>query len=209
MNIRNSLVIASATTGICISVGSLAAFGFSQYRFPLHNFLLALIIAVRIIPPVALLIPFYIQAQTFSLFDTWYILIITNTFMNLPFVVWMLEKFFDEIPKPILEAARIDGCSKLGTLQKIVLPLSGPSIGAAMIICFLWSWNEFMFALTLTQSIASKPVSVAINDFVKDVGVAWVDMAAGGVIVCLPAILFCIFFQKWIIKGMTAGGVKF
>ena len=167
-----------------------------------------MVLAARVVPPVSLIVPFYLQAQMLNVFDTHFILIMTHTFLNMPFAIWIIKSFFDGIPSSLIEAARIDGCSEWRILWKVVLPISKPGIAAASIITFLWSWNEFMFALTLTQSRASRTLPVGINDFVKDVGIAWTDLAAAGIVAAIPAIFFLLFFQKWIIKGLQAVAVK-
>jgi len=128
--------------------------------------------------------------------------------LNLPFYIWITWGFFKEIPWDLEEAALLDGCSRLESLVKVILPIAAPGIGAAAIVSFLFTWNEYLFALTFSQSVLSKTISVGISDFIGDIFVRWNLISAAGIITTIPAIIFIFVFQKYIVQGLSAGSVK-
>lgn len=212
----NSLVVASTTTAICVVLGTLTGYSFSRYDFLGNRALLLSIVGARMIPPIALIVPFYqimsnpplIEPLVGSLYDTKLALILTYTFFNLPFTVWILKNYFDGVPESLDEQAQIDGCSRWEGFVKVILPVSKPGIAAAAILAFIFSWNEFVFALTLTSSEQSQTLPIAVSLFVADDFIDWAHLAAGGMIAALPGILFGLFFQRYIVSGLTQGAVK-
>jgi multiple sugar transport system permease protein len=212
----NSLIVASTTTLICITLGTVTGYSFSRYEFMGNKALLLSIVGARMIPPIALIVPFYgimsnpplIGGLTGSLYDTRIALIVTYTFFNLPFAVWIMKNYFDGVPESLDEQARIDGCSRWEGFVKIILPMAKPGIAATAILAFIFSWNEFVFALVLTSSEQSQTLPIAVSLFVADDFVDWAHLAAGGMIAALPGILFGLFFQQYIVSGLTQGAVK-
>ena len=131
-----------------------------------------------------------------------------NFMLNLPFFIWISWGFIKEIPREFEEAGLIDGCSRLESLWKIVIPIAAPGLSAASIVTFLFTWNEYLFALTFSQTKAAKTVSVGMSDFVGDVFVRWNQISAASMISIIPALIFVFLFQRYIVQGLTAGGIK-
>ena len=206
-NIINSLIVSTSVTLVCILLGIPAAYGFSRLPHRGSNVIFNLIIGSRLVPPVAFIIPFLIIFGQMQLLDTRVGLVIANVFFSLPFAIWVLRGFFDSIPRELLEAAKVDGCDNPRTFLRIALPLARPGIVAAAILSFLFSWNEFMFALTLTRTDA-KTLPVGLTDFFQDDIIVWNELAAATVIAVIPAVLFVFLFQRHLIRGMLSGSVK-
>ncbi|MDS0277322.1 carbohydrate ABC transporter permease [Halomicroarcula sp. S1AR25-4] len=212
----NSLIVASTTTVICVTLGTVTGYSFSRYDFMGNKTLLLSIVGARMIPPIALIVPFFsimsnpplVGGLTGSLYDTRIALILTYTFFNLPFAVWIMKNYFDGVPESLDEQARIDGCSRWEGFVKIILPMAKPGIAATAILAFIFSWNEFVFALVLTSSEQAQTLPIAVSLFVADDFVDWAHLAAGGMIAALPGILFGLFFQQYIVSGLTQGAVK-
>ncbi|PSP55824.1 carbohydrate ABC transporter permease [Halobacteriales archaeon QS_1_67_19] len=212
----NSIVVASTTTLICVTLGTLSGYTFSRYDFLGNKSLLLSIVAARMIPPIALIVPFFqimsnpplIGGFTGSLYDTKVALVLTYTFFNLPFAVWIMKNYFDGVPRSLDEQAKVDGCSTWEAFVKIILPVAKPGIAATAILAFIFSWNEFVFALVLTSSETAQTLPIAVSLFVADDFIDWAHLAAGGMIAALPGILFGLFFQRYIVSGLTQGAVK-
>jgi multiple sugar transport system permease protein len=152
--------------------------------------------------------PLYFIIRGLGLRDTWWALIMTYTTFTLPLTVWVLTNFFREIPDEIYRAARVDGCSPFQAFIKIMLPLAAPGIFTTAILVFIFSWNEFLFALTFTATPASRTIPVAIALFPGLHEVPWGDIAAASVVVTVPLIVLVFAFQRRIVEGLTAGAVK-
>ncbi len=208
ITLRNSLLVSTAVTIICLSIGSLAAYSLSRMRVRFRGWVLIGIMATRMIPEVSLIIPLYIIAVKIGLYNTPPVLILTYLSFALPFAIWLMVSFFDTIPIELEDAARIDGASHIRTLFSIILPISTPGLVSTALFVFLTAWDEFFFALLLTSTVAAKTVPVAIAEFagryVVDVG----GMMAGGVIAAVPPVLLSLLFARYIVSGLTAGAVK-
>jgi len=206
--LRNSLVVAVASVAISMCLGIPAAFGLVLVRSKLVSLVLSFIIVVRMLPPVTLVIPFFMLMRSARLIDTRIGLIIAYLPLVLPLVIWMLEGFFREVPKEIIEAAEIDGLRTGGVLLRVVLPLSLPAISNAALFGFLVAWNEFIFALTLTRTTAAQTIPVGIAGYVTAFQTFWGQMTAMATLYVIPAMLFTVFAQKGLIRGLTAGALK-
>ncbi len=204
----NSLLVASSVTVIALVFGSLASYALVRLRFPFRQSMLIGILGTRMIPEISLVIPLYLFATRFGLFNSPYILIITYLSFALPFAIWLMAAFFDTIPIELEDAARIDGCSRFEILWKIIMPISAPGLVSTGLFVFLTAWDEFFFALILTSTVSAKTVPVAIAEFtgryVVDVG----GMMTGGVLAAIPPVLLSLIFQRYIVSGLTAGAVK-
>jgi multiple sugar transport system permease protein len=204
----NSLMVATSVTVIALIFGSIAAYALIRLRFPFRQTLLIGILGTRMIPEISLVIPIYLFATRFGLFNSPIILIITYLSFALPFAIWLMAAFFESIPVELEDAARIDGCTRLETLWRIILPISTPGLVSTGLFVFLTAWDEFFFALILTSTVSAKTVPVAIAEFtgryVVDVG----GMMTGGVLAAIPPVLLSLLFQRYIVSGLTAGAVK-
>jgi multiple sugar transport system permease protein len=159
-------------------------------------------------PPIATVSPLYLIIRGLGLRDTWWALILTYTTFSLPLSVWVLTNFFREVPDEIYRAARVDGCTLFQAFIRVMLPLAAPGIATAAILVFIFSWNEFLFALTFTATPASRTIPVAIALFPGLHEVPWGDIAAASIVVTIPLIVLVFVFQRRIIEGLTAGAVK-
>jgi trehalose/maltose transport system permease protein len=206
--ILNSAGIASLTTLFSLLIGSLGAFGLAKLRVKYKTLILGVVLATMMFPPVATVSPLYLLIRALQLRDTWWSLVITYTAFSLPLSLWVLTNFFQEIPDDLFLAAWVDGCTPLQSLFRIILPLAAPGFFSASILVFLFSWNEFLYALTFTSTPSSRTVPVAIALFPGVHELPWGDMAAASVVVTLPLIFFVFACQKRIVEGLTAGATK-
>ena len=203
---RNSLIIATVTTLITLLTGSLAAYSFA--RFKVGGFHLPFwILSQRMMPAVASIIPLFLLMNRLGFLDTYPAVIVAHLILTLPFAVWMLRGFFVEIPVELEESAMIDGCSRLGAFVKIGLPLIAPGLVVTALFCFIFSWNEFMFALVLTRrAVTTLPVKIAGMHAAH--GVLWHTMSALGVIGIIPVVILTIAAQRYLVRGLTLGAIR-
>jgi multiple sugar transport system permease protein len=206
--IFNSFIVATCTTVFSLIAGSLCAFGLAKLRVKYTALILIFVLSVSMFPPIATVSPLFIIIRALGLRDTWWALILTYTTFSLPLSIWILTNFFRGIPDDIFLAAKIDGCSNLQAFCKIILPLSAPGIFTTAILVFIFSWNEFLFALTFTSTPASRTIPVGIALFPGLHEVPWGEIAAASIIVTIPLIFLVLLFQRRIIEGLTAGAVK-
>lgn len=206
----NSLIVAIITTVLSLTLGTLAAYAITRLRFRGRQFIFLLIIGTKMIPPISIVIPLYMAIRALQLMDTKMALILTYTSFMLPLVIWIMAAFFRTVPWDIEEAALIDGCSPLSALFRVILPLSTPGIVAATIVAFLFAWNEFFFSLIFTNTLASKTITKTISEFSSAMG-AGLDyglVSTGGILSSLPPIAIALFFQRFLVQGLTGGAVK-
>ena len=204
---KNSFVIAVSNTIISLILGTFAAYGFARYNWSRREDRAFLVLSLRFLPAMAVVIPYFLMASVFRLLDTRLLLIICNTTFNVPFTIWMMRGFIEDLPIELEEAALVDGCTHLQCIAKIVLPLVLPGLAATAIFCVINSWNEFVFANFLT-SIHAKTVPTSVMMYLSVSGVKWGEMAATGVLSALPVMAFAIAVQKYMIRGLTFGAVK-
>ena len=206
--IRNSLVVCVITTVISLVVGAIGGYAFARLQFPGKNPLLLFLLAIQFLPAVTVIIPMYIMGRTFHLLDSWWILIFAYTSFALPFALWILRGYFESIPRSLENAARIDGCSRFGAFVKVVLPLAAPGLAATAIFTFLNTWDEFFFALIFTNTYASKTLPVALSEFSGRHTIDFGLLMAGSVVANILPVLIALSMQRYIVRGLTAGGVK-
>ena len=206
-SLGNSFIVASFTTLISLTLGSLAAYAFARLRMPGKKSLFLAILTTQMLPGVVLLIPLYMIMRTFGLVGTYRGLILAYVGFSLPYVIWLLRPFFLSIPTEIEEAARIDGCSRLAAIIRIILPLSMPGFVSTGIFVFIGAWNEFIMATILTNS-ATKTFTVKVAQFATEESTAVEHMFAAAVIGSLPVMILALFLQRQIVEGLTEGGVK-
>jgi len=203
----NSLIVSLSVAALCIGLGTPAAYGFSRFKFRGNKLMFGTILASRLVPPISFIVPFTIIFSWLRMTDTLPALVIVYIFFNLPFVIWILSGFFESIPQELDDAARIDGCSNIAAFGKVILPMARPGVIAGTILAFLMCWNEFMFALVLTR-LNAKTLPIGLYDFFADGFVRWNWLAAATIYTLIPAMIFVLFFQKHLIKGILAGAVK-
>ncbi|TKJ45216.1 ABC transporter permease [Candidatus Aerophobetes bacterium Ae_b3b] len=207
----NSLIVALLSTVFIIGIAGLSAYGISRSEFVWHldKILLGWVLFLRMVFPVAFALPFYKIAQSLNLLDTKIILIVFYTTINIPFAVWMLKGFFDQLPRAYEEAAFIDGCSIFGVFWRVAMPIISSGAVATAILVFMLGWNEFLFALIITESSRSMTLTVGIAGLCQQYMVEWGKMAAAATIFTIPIFVLSVFVQDYLGKGLTMGiGIK-
>ncbi|NQS89264.1 carbohydrate ABC transporter permease [Patescibacteria group bacterium] len=205
--LSNSLVVSFGSTCISLFLGSFAAYALTRYPIKGGKQIAFWMISLRMMPPIVIVLPLYIFFTRIRLIDTYIGLILAHITLSLPFAVWMLMGFFKEIPRELDESAVIDGCTTMGVLFRILFPLVRGGLAATGVFCILWSWNDFIFAFSLTSSeVATLPVP--ISGFLGDYIWEWSAFYAGGSIAAVPIMLLALFAQKYLVRGMTFGAVK-
>jgi multiple sugar transport system permease protein len=204
--LRDSLIIASATTVASVLIGSLAAYSLSRFKTGGDNFSFW-ILSTRMFPPVAAALPLFLIFKQIKLLDSHLALIIANTVFSLPFVIWLLKGFFDELPTELEEAALIDGCSYWGAFTRVALPLVTPGLTATALFSFIFAWNEFMFALILTRRTV-RTLTIIVPSMVGGHEILWGEIAAIGTVAIIPGILLALLLQRYLVRGLTLGAVK-
>jgi multiple sugar transport system permease protein len=206
---KNSIIVTVGTTLLALLVATLAAYALSRYPFRGSNKLMLSILSLQMFPQAMLLISFYIIFLQLRLLNTYQGLILANATFAVPFSIWMLKGFFDTVPREIEEAALIDGCTRFSVLPRIVLPLVTPGLLAAGVYTFLIAWDEYLFASTLMlqPEMRTLPPGI-IQSFVGQFYLNWPNVMAASVLITIPVTLLFIFFQKYLVHGLTAGAVK-
>ena len=204
----NSIKIASTVTVICLVIGSLAAYALVRIPFRLNRSIQLGIIGTRMIPEVSLVLPLFIIASSLQLINKPVVLIIAYMSFALPYAIWLMAAYFQTVPIELEEAARLDGCTRLGILFRVVMPISVPGLVSTAMFIFLLAWDEFFYALIFTSTLAAKTAPVAIAEFVGRYVVNITGMMAGGIVVAIPPVLLALILQRYIVSGLTAGAVK-
>lgn len=207
-DLRNSAIIASITTLLCLVFGSLCAYAIARLKFRGKTLTLLAVLSVSMFPFIALVGPLFVFFTNVGLYDTYVALIIPDLVITLPLTIWFLTSFFRDLPPDLEEAALVDGDTRLGALWHIVVPLTAPGVFAAAILSFIATWNDFLFGLTLTSSTRAQPVTVGVTLFNGEHQIPWGQIAAAAVIVTIPLVILVLFFQRRIVSGLTAGAVK-
>ncbi|MBI3513213.1 MAG: carbohydrate ABC transporter permease [Proteobacteria bacterium] len=203
----NSMIISFGAVALAIAAGIPAAYALARFSFPLKNALGFVLMSFRFVPFIAFVIPLYILYQQVGLYNTHAGLILAYQLITLPFTIWMLRSFFMEIPLEIQEAAKIDGCSALGVLTRVILPLSMPGIAVTVILGFMFCWNAFNYPLMLAGR-QTFPVTVGAIQFISYEQVLWGQMAAATIVAAVPQLVLSLMVQKYIVRGLTMGAVR-
>ena len=206
----NSVLVVGASVLASLLLGTPAAYALARFRLPggLNNHALFAALVVRMVPPILLVVPFYIILAKFGLLNTRLGLILLYTGINTSFVIWMMQSFLAEIPRDIEEAAMVDGDSRLTALVRIVLPLAAPGLAATAIFSVIVTYNEFLIALSLTSTTAAQTVPVGVSTLIGKIQIEYGPMAAAGVIGALPIVIFALVVQRHFVRGLTLGAVK-
>jgi len=205
-----SALVAVVSTASALVIGTLAAYSLARFRLPhnLDNKLSLWILSTRMFPAIVTAVPLFLMMRDLRLLNTRAALVIVYTAFNLPFVVWMMRGFFAELPRDLEEAALVDGDSRIGALWRVVLPLVAPGLAATAVFCLIVSWNEFLFALVLTQTDAAMTLPVGIAGRVTQYEIKWGVMSAAGAVAIVPILVFALAVQKYLVRGLSLGAVK-
>ncbi|MBT9177107.1 MAG: Trehalose transport system permease protein SugB [Firmicutes bacterium] len=209
----NSLIVATGNTLLVVVLAVLAAYALSRYRVKGGQNIFFWTITNRMAPPAAFMLPLFLlysrvlRIGDLQLYDTHIGLILVYCVFNLPFAIWLLKGIIDGIPTSLDDAARVDGASTVGIIRRIIVPLAAPGIAITALLAWIFAWNEFLFATTLT-SVKARTITTGLVEFVTVVGTNWGEMAAMAIISLLPALLFLVLVQRYIIAGLTFGAVR-
>ena len=204
----NSLIVALSVVILNLLVSVPAAYALAKIRFIGRKSSIYFMLATRVIPDIALVVPFFLFVQKLGLLDSLLALIITYLAITVPFSIFILTGYFESLPDELDKAARVDGCSRLQTLILVFLPLALPSLVAVVLFTFLTSWNEFLLALMFTQTLASQTMPIVVASFTSDFTISFSFINAAGVIAIIPPVIIAILFERYIVSGLTAGAVK-
>ena len=208
--LRNSVIIAGTTTIVALLIGVFAAYALARLHFPGKKIVLGAVLATAMFPLIALLTPLFQLFSNLGWIDTYPPMIISDISFTLPLSIYVLTTFFSEMPWELEMAAKVDGATPGQAFRKVIIPLAAPGVFTSAIIVFIAAWNEFLIAYTMTQTLASEPVTVAIAKFTgaSKFEQPFGTIMAAGVLVTIPLVIMVLFFQRRIVAGLTAGGVK-
>lgn len=204
----NSVIVAGATTLVGVFLAATAGYAFSRFRFPGRTAGLLSFLVTQMFPGTMMMIPLYMIIDTLGLLDTLFALVLIYSTTAIPFCVWMLKGYFDTIPRDLEEAALIDGASKTKIFYMIILPLAKPAVAVTALFSFMTAWNEFILAATFMNSETTYTLPVGLQSFVGQFAQDWGYFAAGAVLVSIPIVTLFFMLQKYLVSGLTAGGVK-
>lgn len=214
--IRNTLTVASLSTILVVITGALASYGFARYNVGGGN-LMFFILTTRMMPAIAVVLPFFVifkaaGASGIGQFlqlgqDRLGTLVVCYTIFNLPFAIWLMHSFFQDIPTELEDSARLDGYTRWQVLWKVVFPMAAPGIAVTAIFCLLFAWNEYLFAFILTRNVA-KTITVGVGDFWTQRGLLWGPLSAAATVCVIPMITFALMLQRYIVRGLTFGAVR-
>jgi len=204
--VRDSLIIAVGSMVASVLVGAPAAYSFARFRTGGEN-LSFWVLSTRMFPPVASALPLFLVFKVLHLLDTHWALILANTIFNLPFVIWLLKGFFEDLPVELEESAVIDGTTIFGAFRRIALPLVAPGLVVTALFSFIFTWNEFMFALLFTRRDV-RTLTIIVPSLVGGHEILWGQVAAVGVVAIIPNVLLALLLQRFLVRGLTLGAVK-
>jgi len=204
----NSLVVAGLSTVLCIFVSALAAYAIVRLRIPGRNIVLSVLLAVSMFPLISLMVPLFQTMRTLGWLNTYPALVFPYAVLSMPVCTLVMASFFQDIPNDLENAAMIDGCTRLGALWHVVVPLAAPGVFTAAILAFVNAWDEFLLALTLSSRVTSRTLPVGITLYQGEFAFPWPIMSAALIVAIVPVCLLIAVFQERVVSGLTAGGVK-
>jgi multiple sugar transport system permease protein len=207
-SLGNSLTVGLWVAALNLLLSLTAAYAIAVIDFRGRRSVLYTVLATRVIPDIALVVPLFLVVRNLGLINSLGALVVTYLAVTVPFTIFILISYFEGIPRDLYRAARIDGCGHWGALRHVYLPLSLPALVASLTFAFLTSWNEFVFALVLTQNVAAQTLPIVISGFIMDFTTSFSFVNAAGVIAIVPPVLMAVLFQRYIVSGLTAGAVK-
>jgi multiple sugar transport system permease protein len=205
---RNSAVVAVSSTLLATAIGTIGAYALARLRFMGRAFMSSAVLITYLVPPSILFIPLYAQIRMLGLSDSLAGLIAAYPSFTVPFVTWLLMGYFESIPVELEEAAMIDGATRFGAFRRVILPLAAPGLLAAGLYAFTQAWNEFLYALVFITDVKQRTLPVGLSSFITGDVYGWGYLMAGAVLTTLPVIAVYIYLQKYMVEGLTAGGVK-
>ncbi len=206
--LRNSAIVSVATVFISTSFAIMAGYAFAKMHFKGKSIWLILILLTRTVPPASLLVPFYMVGSYLKIINTHFILIAGYVYLTLPMNIWIIIGFFEQYPDELIDAAEIDGCTRVSALFRVVLPSLLPALTAVGIITFMLAWNELLYGVVLINTKAAKTLSPGLTDFFGDFHIFWNELASASIVAILPAIAFTLFFSRYLISGLIRGAIK-
>lgn len=206
--LRNTIIVSFAVTAITLVIGTLASYAITRIKFIGQGVFQGMLLIARMLPVITALVPLFLIISNFKLLNTFFALIITHVAFKLPVTIWLMQGFIASIPLELEEAAKLDGCTALQILRKVITPLILPGFVASGVIAFLFTWNDLIIAIILASTEKTQPMSVGLTNFFLEHGIDWGPMSAAAVIMQVPAFLFAFFAQRYLIQGLTAGAVK-
>jgi multiple sugar transport system permease protein len=204
----NSVAVAVLSTALCVTVSALAAYALVRLRLPKPNLILATLLAVAMFPLISLMVPLFSVMRDLGLLNTWWALIFPYAVLSMPVCTLVLISFFQDIPRDLENAAMIDGCTRVGALFHVVIPLTAPGVFTAAILAFVNAWDEFLLALTLSPRVASRTLPVGITLYQGEFSFPWPIISAALVVAIVPICVLIAIFQERVVGGLTSGGMK-
>lgn len=207
--IVNSILLAGTSTLIVMVVATFTAYALSRFNVRGKQNVVFFILSTRFMPGVAVVLPLYLMYRAIGLYDTFLGLVLAHVVINLPIAILLLKSFFDDVPQDLDDAAMVDGCTRFGAFWRIIIRYVAPGLAAAAVLCFIFSWNEFLFALYLTRTPELQTVPVTIRTYDASAGTTeWGLMSAAGTAAIVPVFIFVLFVQRYLIRGLTLGAVR-
>lgn len=204
----NSVAVATLSTLLCVTVSALAAYALVRLRLPAPGLILSVLMAIAMFPLISLMVPLFQVMRTVGLLNTWWALVLPYAVLSMPVCTMVLISFFQDIPKDLESAAMIDGCSRLGALWHVVIPLTAPGVFTAGILAFVNAWDEFLLALTLSSRVSSRTLPVGITLYQGEFSFPWPIISAALVVAIVPISIIIALFQERVVGGLTQGGMK-
>lgn len=205
--LTNSTIVGIGSTALAVGLGSMAGYALARSNLKNERSLMVWFLSMYMVPPLAVIVPYFLNYRFFGLYDTLHGLILAHASFNLPIVVWIMNSYFKKLPREIEEAALVDGCSFAGTFRRITLPLSLPGVASAAVLAFIFSWNEFAFSKFLTSETA-RTIPTGSAFWYSSKGIDWGALSASGFLMILPMILFVIVAQRGLIYGLSFGATS-
>ena len=206
--LTNSAITTAMTVVICATLGTLASYAIARFQFRGRRELMLFYLVIRMFPAVMIIIPLFILMRNVGLLDSRLGLALAYTTFLLPVFIWMMKGFFDAVPLELEDAARIDGCSRIGAMMRVILPLVVGGLVATAVFVAIGAWNEFLFALMMTTSTGSRTWPVGLQLMVGEFQLPWGTLAAGGIVSIVPVVILFALVQRALVRGLTAGAVK-
>ena len=203
----NSMIVSFLTMVVALALGSLAAYGFARFKFRGRFWLRMSMLIPQMLPPITIIVPLYVLFMNLDLLDTRQGLVISYLTFTLPLATWMMTGFFEDVPVELEESAMVDGATRLGAVFRVSLPIVAPGLAATAVLSFIYSWNEFLYAVILTGR-ESRTLPVTITSYMTNKAILWGRIAAAGSIVLIPVLVFAMLTQRYLVRGLSGGAVK-